>query len=208
MTTRKSAINNQGFPGYTLVCPGARSCCSRKVSADAPTVSARRELDRGRHRLASLGREDGAILTLFRKGRIAEAALDRRLDQIQAEERQLTARLLPPTAQVRDPEAIIARANAAKALLREMQRRITGEMTWEQKRELSELLVQSIRVETTDASGKPGAEVHVTYRFDAPITNIGAHRPTACAGCMSARPQHQAWDAYGSAHSLHRLAKA
>jgi len=50
-------------------------------------------------------------------------------------------------------------------LLRDLNRRLDEPLTWELQRQLVELLVEEVRVDTIDPDGKRESRVTVTYRF-------------------------------------------
>ena len=50
-------------------------------------------------------------------------------------------------------------------LLRELNRRLDEPLTWEVQRQLVELLVEAVRVDTIETNGKRRSQVTVTYRF-------------------------------------------
>lgn len=103
------------------------------------------------------------MLGLFRKRRIDEAALDSQLDEIEAEEESLRTRL----AVARSPEpAQEAEALASvPALLEKLREKLDAGITWELKRQLVEVLVDGITVDTIDVGNRREAVVNVRYRF-------------------------------------------
>jgi hypothetical protein len=54
---------------------------------------------------------------------------------------------------------------AAEELLVELNRRLDGEVTWEVKRQLVELLIEKVLVETIEQEAQREARVKVKYRF-------------------------------------------
>lgn len=109
--------------------------------------------------------ERNLILDLYRRGRIVGADLDRQLDKIAAEERDLRARLSSLNAQLNQVQSVERELSSAEELLRQLRERLSDEPTWDEKRALIESLVSSIRVDTVDADTKRKAIVTVTYRF-------------------------------------------
>lgn len=107
--------------------------------------------------------ERARVLGLFRKGRIDEAALNCQLDEIVAEEESLRTRL----AAVRSPEPVQdAEALASvPAMLEKLREKLDAGITWELKRQLVEVLVDGIRIDTVEAGNRREAVVNVRYRF-------------------------------------------
>ena len=103
------------------------------------------------------------VLGLFRKGRIDETALDAQLDEIGAEEGSLRMRL----AAARSPEpAQEADALASvPALLEKLRERLDAGVTWELKRQLAEVLVDGITVDTVGIGTSREAIINVRYKF-------------------------------------------
>jgi site-specific DNA recombinase len=112
-------------------------------------------------------REKDAVITLFRRGRIDAAALDRQLDQIQQEETHLRDQVDALHERMRDSQAEERHVQGAADLLTELRPRLDEPLTWELKRQLVERLVARIVVDTdTDENGRKRAKVRITYRFD------------------------------------------
>ena len=82
------------------------------------------------------------MLGLFRKGRIDEAALDSQLDEIEAEERSLRARLemANKSSRAQEMEALAT----VEALLNRLREKLDEGVSWELKRQLVEVLVDGI----------------------------------------------------------------
>jgi hypothetical protein len=104
------------------------------------------------------------VLGLFRKGRIDEAALDCQLDEIQAEEESLRTRLAAARTAEPEQEAVAALANVP-AMLERLREKLDAGVTWNLKRQLVEVLVDGITVETTGDEKSRQAVVNVRYRF-------------------------------------------
>ena len=107
--------------------------------------------------------ERARVLALFRKGRIDDAALDRQLDEIVAEEESLRTRL----AAVRspEPEQEAAALASVPAMLEALREKLDAGVTWELKRQLVEVLVDGIAVDTIGTEKQREAIVNVRYRF-------------------------------------------
>ena len=129
-----------------------------------------------RQRAADIGqamrdksKERDIVVSLFRRGRIDETALDRQLDLIQQEEAALKEEAARLTRQAQGAEEAGAQLRSAEDLLRELSRRLDAPLTWELKRQLIETLVEGIVVETEGDEAAPQhqkrAVVTARYRF-------------------------------------------
>ena len=96
--------------------------------------------------LETKAEERARVLGLFRKGRIDETALDSQLDEIVAEEESLRTRL----AMVRspEPEQEAEALASVPAMLEALREKLDAGITWELKRQLVEVLVDGITVDT------------------------------------------------------------
>ena len=103
--------------------------------------------------------EKEQILTLYRRGRITGDDLERQLDTIAAEAAELQGRLSTLDTTLQGQEAIATRLHDAQHLLGTLRARLKADFTWDEKRELVEMLVLGIRVDG------PG-QITVTYAFD------------------------------------------
>jgi site-specific DNA recombinase len=135
------------------------------------------ELERA---LAGIASQRDVIIGLFRRGRIDADALDRQLDQIAQEEEGLRADLDAAKARAADATEGAARLRTAEDLLLELHRRQDEEPTWEVKRQLVELLVVNIRVDTVAEDGKAEAAAEVTYAFTPAATRTGRGSSRQC----------------------------
>ncbi len=117
--------------------------------------------------LASKELERTRILMLYRRGGISDAQVDEQLSAIQEEEDNLKAEINQRLEQANSIEAGQARLHSAEALLEQLNHRLDRAMTWERQRQLVEILVARIDVETvTNERGKKQAIVNVTYCFN------------------------------------------
>ncbi|MDP8907837.1 MAG: recombinase zinc beta ribbon domain-containing protein [Chloroflexota bacterium] len=139
-------------------------------------VDLQQDVERVQRALANVNAERDVVLTLFRKGRIDERALDQQLDAIDVEERKLRAELDALTRRVSEAGEMVAQLRGVEAMLQEWHRLIGENPTFEQQRKLVEALVESVRVETVEEQGKREAVVHIHYHF--PVTNTALRRPT------------------------------
>lgn len=131
------------------------------------------ELARHQQTLQALYTEKDSVITLFRRGRIDEFALDRQLDQIQQEEANVRKDLEDVQERLRCLQEKEDGLRSANELLRHLSQQLGESLTWEVKRELVEALVEVIRIDTIeDSKRKKEAKVTVTYRIG-PSTAIG-----------------------------------
>jgi site-specific DNA recombinase len=116
------------------------------------------------HEIQAKDDERDAVITLWRRQRIDTARLDRQLEQIDAEEKALRARL--SVIENRRQAASNAQKHVvtAQELLASLRARLDQPMSWDLQRKLVEALVQEVRVHPRDDSSA-GPTVTVTYRF-------------------------------------------
>ena len=110
--------------------------------------------------------EKDIMLDLYRRGRITMADLDNQLDKIAGEEATLRDRLLQVESQEKNQALTAARLTEATDLLASLRDRLKDEFTWEEKRELIELLVAGVVVDTIGEGSNKRSEIQVTYAFD------------------------------------------
>jgi len=133
---------------------------------DGEVERLRDELAKHQQALQALNTEQDTVVTLFRRGRIDEFSLDRQLDQIQQEEADTQHNLENVQEQLRSVQGKESSLQSAKELLQRLSRHLEEPLTWELKRQLIEVLVEVIRVDTVeDSAGRKEAKVTVTYRF-------------------------------------------
>lgn len=135
-----------------------------------------------RQALEAKGGEHDRILGLYRRGRIDDTALDGQLDQIEQEKAQLRGRIRELEAGANGAQTAQRRLESTETLLQELAGRLDQPMTWELKRQLVELMVAGIRVETKTFDGVPEAEATVSYCFGLPGIAIDNRNRVAVAG--------------------------
>jgi transcriptional regulator with XRE-family HTH domain len=118
--------------------------------------------------LAKKAEERNRVLGLFRRGRLDDKALDQQMDEIGKEEAALELQLEELRGKVTSAESIAATVTSAEALLAKLRKRLDSPISWEIKRQLVEILVASIRVDTTESWGVKQSEITVNYRFAQP----------------------------------------
>lgn len=141
--------------------------------SDAETDRLRREVAGIEWSLDDLGRQRDLVVGLLRRGRIDAAALDRQLDQIDAEEGELRTDLERTRALAAQAGETVTRLRTAEDVLRDLNHRLDQPMTWELKRQLVETLVAGIRVDTVDDGAKAVPVAEVTYAFARTTTRTG-----------------------------------
>jgi site-specific DNA recombinase len=134
------------------------------------------EADDIRLRVTALAREVGdlsaqrdLVIGLYRRGRIDAEALERQLDQIDADEVQLRTDLGKMEARAQAAGEKTTRLRTAEELLQELHKRLDEPLSWERKRHLVELLVDRINITPATQDGTTGPVAEVTYAFT-PIT--------------------------------------
>jgi site-specific DNA recombinase len=123
-------------------------------------------------------RERDTVVTLYRRGRIDEAALERQLDQIAREEEGLRRALDETRSRADSNASAQAIVRQAETLLGELRARLDGELTWEDRRDFVELLVRSMTVTTDHSQRKPEAKVDVVYAFAPAEREYTTENPT------------------------------
>jgi site-specific DNA recombinase len=113
--------------------------------------------------LGSKGEERTRVLGLYRKGRIDEASLDSQLDEIDTEEKSLRARL--HMASRNEPAQDVTALASLDALLDRLRKKLDEGVSWEQKRQLVEVMVDGITVDTIESGTRREAIINVRYKF-------------------------------------------
>jgi len=123
--------------------------------------------------------ERSRVLALYRRGRLSDAELDQQMEEIGKEENALDAQIEELRAQLRSADSVGQAVGSAEALLTKLRKRLDQPMSWEQKRQLVEILVAGIEVETIEVYGVRQARTTVTYRFSQPDEPTRVLLPTA-----------------------------
>ena len=126
------------------------------------------------------------MLDAYRKELISDEELAEQRGTIAEEEAALKAERERLHEQIRSTEAAQSELHGAEALLVELHRKLNAGVTWETKRRLTEVLVDTIQVDTVENNGRKEAHVNVRYRF--PMDNDCTDVRAAIAGtpCASA----------------------
>jgi site-specific DNA recombinase len=130
------------------------------------TVKVRDRVKRLESLLEQKSEERSRILTLYRRGRLADASLDEQMEEIGKEEAALETQIEESRAQIRGADSVSRAVGTAEALLNRLRKRLDQRVSWELKRQLIEILVASIEVETIEVFGVKQARTTVTYRFN------------------------------------------
>ena len=117
--------------------------------------------------LAQKTEEQNRILVLFRRDRIDEKTLEEQLDQIkvEAEDLQLEIDTVSRTLSAGDRTAQL---QSAESLLATWRDRLDGPIPAQLKRQIVEILVESIQANTVEHWGVQQSEIAITYLFTQP----------------------------------------
>ena len=118
-----------------------------------------------RQALAEKGAERDRVLSLYRKGRITEDAVERQMQQIAQEEDTLRGELSELTVRLEGIGTEAAQLAAARTALETLGARLQEPLSWESRRQLVESLVEGVRVDTRGEAEERIAVITVTYRF-------------------------------------------
>jgi len=142
------------------------------------TGKVRERLKRIEGVLAQKAAERSRVLALYRRGRLSDAALDDQMEEIKKEESALEAQIEELRNQIRSADSVSQTVSSAEALLSRLRKRLDQPVSWEQKRQLIEILVAGIQVETFEAYGVKQTRTTVTYRFSLPEESSRVLLPT------------------------------
>jgi site-specific DNA recombinase len=112
--------------------------------------------------------ERSRVVSLFRRGRLSDTELDAQMDEIGKEETALEARASELRAKLGHSGSIVTTVRSAETLLAELRKRLDEPVCWELKRNLIEVLVGGIRVETEYDDDRKHGRTTVMYRFSQP----------------------------------------
>jgi site-specific DNA recombinase len=124
--------------------------------------------------------ERDTVLTYHAKGRMSERDLDRQMDRVAGEERELSAQVAALTAQLGEADEIAGKLSAAAALLAELRDKLdTAPPTKETKRAIIEKLIEYIVVRTEVDAGtqRRRPAIYVKAWFDPePVADADAQK--------------------------------
>jgi site-specific DNA recombinase len=140
-----------------------------KLETDAKST----DKDRQKHRrleglLAEKANERSRVVGLYRRGRLTDADLDQQMNEIGQEEAALQAQLDELKGKLESSKSINSNLASAESLLAKLRKRLDEPVSWECKRQLIEVLVAGIRVDTVETCGVVQPKVTITYRFEKP----------------------------------------
>jgi site-specific DNA recombinase len=119
--------------------------------------------------LEAKGGERNKVVGLYRKGLLNDAELDQQLMEIDQEAGGLTSQIAELERKLAGVDSNRPVLENTHALLTRLRERLDQPLSWERKRQLIELLVGGIRIETIRSGQKPENIVTVTYRFPSVI---------------------------------------
>jgi hypothetical protein len=141
-----------------------------RMRADAGDVTKHRERrDRLRGLLEAKTGERAKVVSLYRRGRLNDAELDHQVEEIDRETKALAGQINELEAKLDGQESQGADIEGIESLLRRLRQRLDQPLSFERRRQLVELLVAGIRVETVRDGEKPENIVTVTYRFPSAV---------------------------------------
>jgi site-specific DNA recombinase len=133
------------------------------------TVKDRQRLIRLRALLEGKAGERNKVVGLYRKSLLNDAELARQLDEIDKEAAGLATQIEKLESKQGGVDSNALAVENAEALLTRLRERLDQPMTYERKRQLVELLVGDIRIDTIRTAEKRENVVTVTYRFPSAV---------------------------------------
>jgi site-specific DNA recombinase len=145
----------------------------QQLRAKLETDSAETEKLKARERrlegmLAAKATERSRVVGLYRRGRLSDADLDQQMSEIGQEEASIQAQIEDLGSRLRSAGSISTNLGSADKLLTKLRERLDKPVSWECKRQLVEVLVSGIRVDTIETCGVVQPKVTITYRFEKP----------------------------------------
>src|ERR1017187_4929143 len=133
------------------------------------TMKNRDRLRRLRGLLAGKADERNKVVGLYRRGRLNDAELDQQVEEIDKDAAGLAAQIEELEGKLAGTDSNGAVLEGAEALLTRLRKRLDQPVTFERKRQLVELLVGGIRIETIRNGAQRENVVTVTYRFPSAV---------------------------------------
>ena len=159
-----------------------------KLEAEAQSTGKIRErMKRLEGLLEQKAAERNRVLALYRRGRLTDAALDEQMEEIGKEEAALEVQIEELRSQIRGADSVSQAVSSAEALLTRLRKRLDQPVSCEQKRQIIEILVSSIQVETVEVCGVKQARTTVTYRFSLPEEPARVLLPTSYSAARCVR---------------------
>ena len=129
----------------------------------------RERLRRLRGLLEGKAEERNKVVGLYRRGRLNDAELDQQVEEVDKDAAGLAAQIEEMEAKLGGTDSNGAVLEGAEALLTRLRKRLDQPLTFERKRQLVELLVGGIRIETIRDGAKRENVVTVSYRFPSAV---------------------------------------
>ena len=129
--------------------------------------------------LAQKAHERTRVVELYRRGRINEAVVDEQMGEIGREEGALELQIDELRVGVTSIESVRTTVGSAETLLMKLRQRLEGPVSWQCKRELIEVLIAGVCVDTIDDDGVRQNKITVSYRFSEPGEPAGLVLPQA-----------------------------
>ena len=140
----------------------------RRLAREQKDLAGQRvQVVRLRQALAEKSEERDRVLSLYRKGRITEDAVERQMQQTAQEEDTLRGELSELSVRLEGIGTEAAQLAAARTALETLGARLKEPLSWESRRQLVESLVEGVRVNTRGEAEARIAVITVTYRFSA-----------------------------------------
>jgi site-specific DNA recombinase len=121
--------------------------------------------------LSAKARERDRVLDAFRKEIIESDDLEREMAKIRAETEALKERVAYLGGQLEAASRAAEGLRSAESLLIELREKLAEPLSWEIRRQLVELLVSEVRVETDCSTNPKRVKVVVVYKFDGDVSN-------------------------------------
>lgn len=128
----------------------------------------RKQVNRLEGLLSQKADERNRVVSLFRRGRLNETDLDNQMDEIGREEVALEAQLADLRSRITGADSVGTTVSSAQTLLAKLRKRLDEPISWELKRQLIEVLIDGVRVDTVEECGVKQSRITVTYRFSQP----------------------------------------
>lgn len=124
-----------------------------------------KEMELLRRAIDEKDNERQRVLTLFRKDLITATEVEKQLDDIATEKSKLQDRLTELEKQSQREATLDKQFRTAEQLLLNLQEKLKGKLSFEEKRQIVKTLVDEILVVTEYTEGSKRANVHIKYSF-------------------------------------------
>jgi site-specific DNA recombinase len=145
----------------------------------------KQKLERLHLSLQNKSAERDRVIGLFRRGRITDAQLDEQMNDIEAEEQALSQAIAELDQGAAHASQQAEYLVSAETLLNQLRTRLDEPLSWELKRQLIEVLVGNVRIDTAEHDGKKAGTAIATYRFASSVVTCTDTR--ACNNCTLER---------------------